>query len=121
MNLAAIARKAVTIGERVAGQSKVLATLKLEPTAGAYDAATDTTATTTTDVTRQFVAWDDDNKDAGDAPEKKRKKMLVPDTALPAGKRITQSAQVVIGAETWEIVEVQTDPTGATNILTLQL
>lgn len=119
MNIPAIARKAAAAAFAVAGSVLTAATLKLNPTDGAYDSATDTTAITTTDVADRFLFWDPEEQGNGDKPEKQSKMMMVRDAQLPGGATITQEATVTMGGETWNVNLVVTDPAGAIHILTL--
>jgi hypothetical protein len=118
MGLAAIARAAAAIGFTAAGDTKQRLTLKLGPS-GTFSAANDRTTTTYAHtVTVDAVVWDEAQKDGEDGPRAVHKMAMVKATDLPLAPEENDAATTADG-KAWTIKTVETDPAGATHILTL--
>jgi len=117
MGLTAIATAAARIGFKAAGDTKQEITLDMGPT-GTFNPATDTTATTYAHTwTGEAVVWDEAQKDGADGPRATKKMAMVQAADLPAAPQ--EKDRATIGGKTYDIKAVETDPAGATHILTL--
>ena len=121
MGLAAIARAAASIGFAAAGDTKVSVTVKTGPTP-VHDTTTDLSTVTWTHTTEgvQGFLYDAEEKEGKDAKTSKvrKKTLLLQGADLPAPP--TEESVIIIGADQWEVSNVETDPAAATHNLSLR-
>lgn len=118
MGLRSIAAAAARIGFSAAGDTLMEITLLQGPT-GSFSPATDTTATTYTHTTPlPAVVWDQEKKAGGDGPPTIHKMIMLKAEDLTGLPAPAENDAVTISGITYNIKLVETDPAGATHIIT---
>lgn len=131
MGLASIATAAARIGFKVAGDVKILVTVKSGPTP-THDTATDLSTTTwaeTADV--EVIAYDIDEKESTgkkltpnvEGPKSRNKTLLIQHADLVANghpSKPSEESQIIIDGDEYAIESVVTDPANATHELIIR-
>lgn len=116
-SIRATARKATRAAFAAAGDALISATLKLQPTVGAYDPATDTQPTTWGfNATLKALEFDDVEEKRDSNPEDRMRVFLFKGEDLVAAGaelRGEQEGEIVVDAAKWNVVKTETDPTGS--------
>lgn len=126
MNIGRLAASAAKIGMKLAGDAKVSVTLRLRTGSDAYNPATDTNEGAVTEVTVESLPFKRRNTEgpqtlvADVKLSTNTRTLLIEAAKLPAGAVVKESDEVVMGGDTWQILDAQLDPGGGAWLLDIQ-